>query len=210
MGGYGSGRSGGRPIAEQSLALSFDRGLHASLAALKRSGERAHFHTARWTMAGRERATCGLYLIQKQDGGALMVLSYTVNGTPRQQAIDIDWTPTPFGQRPWWRCPRCARRCLRLYNPGAGWFCRRCGDVTYLSSNESDKRLAYRRIMGLTVAPASASVSALILALRGYDRIRKKVERDFRRAGHGKPGRPPKHNQGKNGAGHKRHTAKKT
>ena len=44
--------------------------------------------------------------------------------------IDLAWTACAYGgQRPWWRCPRCQRRCALLYAAGerylagVAWAC---------------------------------------------------------------------------------------
>src|SRR5262245_47924924 len=150
MGGYGSGRTGYRPVNDQSLALPFDRQLHRTLAALRCSGQGVHFHILTWKLGGRQIAAVGVYVILRADGDASMVLSYLAGDESICEPITIVWTATPFGRRPWWQCPGCARRCARLYNPARRrWRCRQCYNVTYTSSNESDKRLAYSRLWGL-------------------------------------------------------------
>jgi hypothetical protein len=196
MGGYGSGRPGNRPIAEESLALPLDRHFLASIARLQRAGIGHAGHVLTWYRGDHKIAACGVAFYLPPDGHIGMVLSYSLNGDPRRQAITIDWTATPFGRRPWWQCPLCRRRCARLYNPqGHSWYCRRCWNVTYTSSNESDKRLAYGRcwdVLDQDVLGRAASTGALIMALRAHRRIEEKITRDRRRAGHGKPGRPRK------------------
>jgi hypothetical protein len=195
MGGYGSGRPGRRPVNDQSLALPFDRTFHRALAELRRAGSGIWFHVITWTIAGRQIATTGVYIIVQHNGDATMVLSYAADGEAIREVVAITWTPTPFGRRPWWRCPCCGRRCARIYNPhGPRWRCGRCCHITYTSSNESDKRLAYGRIWGaldlrdLDTQPTSA----LILALRGHRRVEDRWRRVERQARTGKPGRPRK------------------
>jgi hypothetical protein len=126
-----------------------------------------------------------------------MVLTYQCNGERMREVVPLDWTQTPFGWRPWWRCPRCHRRVLRLYNPdGPRWRCRICYNVTYTSSNESDKRLAYSRVWGVLDRDLNTmGTGALIQALRGHKRIEEKINRDIAYAQRhpGKPGRPRKH-----------------
>ena len=193
MGGYGSGRVGERPVNDESLMLPFDQGMHSMLGRVLRNGRRVARGTIRWSSGQRQIAACGVALIVRDDGSVLMVLSYSIDGETTHDPIRVVFTETPFGRRPWWVCPGCAGRCLRLYNTGGRlWRCRQCQNVTYRSSNESDKRLAYDRLMRVVERPAA--MDNLILALKGCDRIRAKIDRDRRAAERwarkGKPGRP--------------------
>lgn len=199
MGGFGSGRTGNRPVNDQSLALSFDRQLHKALDLLQRKGTGAQLRIITWSRAGRKIASIGVYILVRGAHDASMVLSYTSNSKSITEPIAVCWTRTPFGRRPWWACPGCGRRCARLYNPeGTRWRCRICYNVTYASSNESDKRLAYSRVWRLLQGARNfegMATGALIMTLRGHKRIEDKLNRDLRRAERhpGKPGRPRKH-----------------
>ncbi|MDT3677874.1 MAG: hypothetical protein ROZ64_03435 [Burkholderiaceae bacterium] len=63
-------------------------------------------------------------------------LSYTLNGAPVHQRIAIQRTPCNYGgSRPWFACPRCARRVGVLYLR-SGFACRRCSRVAYASQSE--------------------------------------------------------------------------
>ena len=54
-----------------------------------------------------------------------LTLRYASNGNPVNDEIEVERTPCHYGgTRPWFRCPRCARRCAVLYMRG-GWF--KCG-----------------------------------------------------------------------------------
>jgi hypothetical protein len=195
MGGYGSGRTGYRPVNDQSLALPFDRQFHRTLAVLRCQQRGIRFHVMTWRVGSRTIAQIGIYVILRADGDAYMVLSYMAGDESIREPIAIVWTATPFGRRPWWQCPGCARRCARLYNPaGRRWRCRQCYNVTYTSSNESDKRLAYARLWGLLDRDDldTMPTRALILALRGHKRLEERWRRDDRQFRRGKPGRPRK------------------
>lgn len=196
MGGYGSGRIGERPITDESLMLPFDQALHDMLGrALQRGkgGRGVSSSILRWSSGQHQIAACGVAIIVRDDGSVLMILSYSTGGETIHDPIAITFTETPFGRRPWWVCPGCAGRCLRLYNPGGRlWRCRRCQHVTYRSSNESDKRLAYDRLMHIIERP----MNNLLLAMKAHTRISARVDRDLRQAERwarkGKPGRPRK------------------
>ena len=62
-----------------------------------------------------------------------------------QQPVDpylVRWaitTPRYGGQRYWWLCPACGRRCAYLYG-GKIFACRRCHNLTYASAQSGDPR----------------------------------------------------------------------
>src|SRR6266511_1955575 len=117
MGGYGSGRSGWRPVNDNSLALSLDRAFNDVLTDLQRAGSGLRSNMLTWSRGGNKIATISVLTVVRGVRDADMVLSYTCNGESVRDVLTLDWTQTPFGWRPWWRCPRCKRRCSRLYNP---------------------------------------------------------------------------------------------
>lgn len=59
---------------------------------------------------------------------------------PELEGLDLDVTRPHFGgERRWFVCPRCRRRCGVLYQPaeGDGWACRRCHRLAYRSAQEA-------------------------------------------------------------------------
>lgn len=60
------------------------------------------------------------------------------------------WTCTAFGgQRQWWLCPSCDRRCAILYRRGAGplWGCRVCMGGRYASEHKSvEDRMIHKAV----------------------------------------------------------------
>lgn len=65
--------------------------------------------------------------------------TFTSEGHPRDVAerVAIVRTPCPYGgARPWFGCPRCARRVAVLYLRGGYFACRRCKRVAYSSQSE--------------------------------------------------------------------------
>ena len=53
-----------------------------------------------------------------------------------EQHVPFDFTPLHLGgQRQWFRCPRCHRRCLVLYG-GARFYCRKCYRLKYQTQSE--------------------------------------------------------------------------
>ncbi len=56
--------------------------------------------------------------------------------------VVITWTPVNLGgQRPWFLCPSCARRCAIIYRKGKGprWGCRICMKGRYASEHLSKR-----------------------------------------------------------------------
>ena len=53
-----------------------------------------------------------------------------------EQHVPFDFTRLKFGgQRQWFQCPRCYRRCLVLYG-GARFYCRKCQRLKYKTQSE--------------------------------------------------------------------------
>lgn len=58
-------------------------------------------------------------------------------GTGHSQPVAVDVSPCRFGgTRAWWRCPGCAKRCMRLHLVRGRWSCRRCARLAYPSQRE--------------------------------------------------------------------------
>lgn len=130
MGGYGSGRSTGRPRTGGCKA--FD------LARLKRKSGTGIFS---WSMAGEHMGSVGYRLTHDA-----LALFWTRDGEDREKRFALTYTPTPFGKRPWIVCG-CGRRCRILYSAGRGWSCRLCNNLGYQSQVE-DRGTRMRRKAG--------------------------------------------------------------
>ena len=147
MGGYGSGRRGNRPVAEQSLALPirrFRRDIAALVEHTKRGSAVYTQDRLVWTSGARyEVASIGYQLYYHGWPGVLVLhLQYSYHQEPVCDAISIEATPCNFGGlRYWFWCP-CGRRVGVVYSPGKYWRCRHCYNITYQSSNDSDPRVS--------------------------------------------------------------------
>ena len=169
MGGYGSGRPGSRPVAETSLALRIGS-LNTSIA-LTGKPSVTYAGIIRWTRASFEVAAIDYTLSYRGSDERWLVLRYHYCDEPVWDGIQLVSTrPNYGGQRWWFRCASCGRRCGVLYAPGRVWRCRTCWNVTYTSSNESDPRVSAMLRAGdlhaLKHGPDSANVGDLILALK--------------------------------------------
>lgn len=129
MGGYGSGRSGGRPTVEDGLTLDLYKLLRDGLIHKGPWGG-----TLRWTetRSGRHIASVGYQGHVGVDEGRLR-LTYTTtrsyDGTTHNSDywITLTSTPQPLGGRRWWFiCPRTAKLVSKLHlPPGAFTFASR-------------------------------------------------------------------------------------
>jgi hypothetical protein len=65
--------------------------------------------------------------------------------TPVTQTVRFDYTEVHFGgQRQWFLCPRCQRRCRIVYG-GSRFYCRKCYRLKYQSQAEDSAQRAITR-----------------------------------------------------------------
>jgi hypothetical protein len=130
MGGFGSGRRGGRPKSEQMKRLD--------LVSLRRKGYlNGSPMSISWSYGEQPMGSIGLqaladglrlfYSARQNDGEWLTV----------DEVVAYVWMPMRFGgRRQWFRCPGCADRCRILYG-GSRFRCRRCHRLSYSSQAEA-------------------------------------------------------------------------
>src|SRR4051794_8660732 len=109
MGGFGSGRYGGRPTVEDGLTLNLSKLFRDGLL---RPGQSSH-GTLTWTTVGTGKRVASIgYLAILDDERGRMRLQYTTtrwDGTKRNSDywIELATTPQPFGGWRWWFvCPK--------------------------------------------------------------------------------------------------------
>ena len=121
MGGYGSGRQGGRPTADASLRID--------LAWLLRTGRvRENQHlvgTLQWTCGGHNSGSISYQAIMHEPDRERLNLSYTNTrqGERRdeRQTVYLTHTVPNYGGKRWWMlCPVNGRRVGKLYLPPGG------------------------------------------------------------------------------------------
>ena len=138
MGGYGSGRRGGRETTDDYRRLDV-RELHR--AGVLVPGWRGGW---RWMRRGETRAEINIEVHE-----LAMMLRYTAtNGGERKDysyAVGLSWTGCNYGgRRPWFLCPCCGRRVAILYG-GAMFACRHCRRLAHESQRETAGDRAIRR-----------------------------------------------------------------
>lgn len=127
MGGFGSGRYGGRPTIEDARELNLGKLIRDGLL---QPGVRTGTITWRSVMTGEEVASIGYESDMREDRGE-MCLKYAVTRNGEHERVDhlirLEATPQPFGGRRWWFiCQRTGLRVGKLYLPaGATKFASR-------------------------------------------------------------------------------------
>ncbi len=154
MGGYGSGRSGGRATTDSGLTLSLPKLIRDGLFrpgcawggsivwTSTRTGERVG-SIGYQAQLGEEDGRVRLYYTTTRWGGERVASDYSVALTTTAQ---------PFGgRRWWWICPRTGRRVLKLHLPsGALTFAsRQAHRLAYKSQRETPYDRALRRAFRL-------------------------------------------------------------
>lgn len=155
MGGYGSGRSGGRPTVESSLTLNLPRLFNTGW--LKANTWTSG--TLRWSIVGtgEETASMGFEARLGEEEGDIRLRWTSTNpwsGEKRQceNRIMLTTSQQPFGGRRWWFvCPHTGRRAARLHLPsGANTFaCRNAYQLAYRSQRETARDRALSRAFAL-------------------------------------------------------------
>lgn len=137
MGGFGSGRQGYKPKAEDLRSIDANR--------LRKAGHLRDGHCGGWKW-WHDDVTTGS-ISTRCDHGQL-VLEFTVSGFAIDaerivQPIVIDWQPCHFGgYRAYFVCPAisggraCNRRVGKLFFGGRKFHCRHCLRVAYASQSE--------------------------------------------------------------------------
>jgi hypothetical protein len=101
-----------------------------------------------WTKWSRDDEETGSISFVAGDG--CITLKYRVRAhggdwESVEQRVPLDYTSPPYGgRRPWFLCPRCWRRCAKLYG-GARFYCRKCWGLTYQSQREDRSDRLMRR-----------------------------------------------------------------
>jgi hypothetical protein len=155
MGGYGSGRSGGRPTVEDSLTLDLQRLFKTGW--LKSSTQISGL--LRWTTVNtdRETASMGFQSEVREESGHVQLCWTSTDqrtGETRQceNRITLTTRPQPFGGRRWFFiCPRTGESATKLHLPsGACTFAsRKAYRLGYRSQRESPRDRSLSRAFDL-------------------------------------------------------------
>ena len=144
MGGFGSGRNGGKRCTDDMYCLDVRK---LNRMGLLIPGKRFNWQ---WTC---NDAVIGQIALRVQVDQ--VVLDYRNSNPVRNGGnwesmnypVRLEWTPcTLGGKRVWWRCPAfgCGRRVAVLYG-GRFFACRHCHELAYRCQRETDHDRAERR-----------------------------------------------------------------
>jgi hypothetical protein len=155
MGGYGSGRSGGRPTVDSGLTLDLQR-------LFKTGWLKARARTSgllRWTLVhtGEETASISFESDLGEVSGYVQLRWTSTNlrsGEKRQREnrITLTTSPQPFGGRRWFFvCPHTGENAKKLHlPPGADTFAsRKAYRLGYRSQRESPRERSLSRAFAL-------------------------------------------------------------
>ncbi|MEI7590824.1 MAG: hypothetical protein WCJ49_05885 [Deltaproteobacteria bacterium] len=139
MGGFNSGRQGGKKTTNQMNNLDIRR--------VQRAGrlKPGILCTWSWTRNIDSVSSINMYV-----GDDVVTLSYRITdqfGESRNYSypVMIEWTPCNYGgQRAWWVCPDCGRRVAVLFG-GRRYACRHCHDLAYKSTRTAPGSECYGR-----------------------------------------------------------------
>lgn len=147
MGGYGSGRSGGRPTSEAcgsfvlTTTLFARAGLRPGLKGaveLKWSGDDAPF-----PVSAAIDTTGSTYRFLE-----LAHAPRNQSAVPQRYQVRLETSPQRLGGVRWWfRCPQSGRRCTKLFLPRGGYrfWSRQAYELGYASQRESPQDRAQRQ-----------------------------------------------------------------
>lgn len=152
MGGYGSGRHGGRPIAEHCLRIDLAWMFREGLA---REGSQLA-GTIRWTCRGEPSGSIRYSALLSRPGEERLELNYvTGKGDASEnvkQTIRLTHTVPNYGGRRWWMiCPYRNIRVGKLYLPPGGdrFASRKAWRLGYQSQRDAPRDRPFERLFKL-------------------------------------------------------------
>jgi len=146
MGGFGSGRQGGKSKAEHCRKLDINKMLKEGCLKPGCGGG------WQWLEDGKKVANIRFYVEENQVTLNYRFRSYDSDWMDVEQPVPIIWTPCRYGgQRPYFCCPgvvsriHCGRRAIKLYSGGKYFLCRHCYNLAYSSQSETRADRLLRR-----------------------------------------------------------------
>lgn len=142
MGGYSSGKRGGRSTTDDMRPLDVRR--------LKREGLLTPGGSFGWNWTRNNETVARINIRVNSDSVYLSYQQSWRGGAWRYcgNTVLIDWTTCNYGgRRAWWRCPAagCGRRVAVLYSGRGAYTCRHCLGLAYRCQRETQTDLAARR-----------------------------------------------------------------
>jgi hypothetical protein len=143
MGGYGSGK-----YQSDQAKQTVEDGITLSIFKLCQEGT-IFWNSVIPRIGGLQAGKSCMWYCLHND---MLTLRYTFSSGPHAGrsvdcSIRISAThPNYGGQRLWWHCPECDRRCGKLYLAPAElhYLCRQCAQLTYQSTREMNRAKLWR------------------------------------------------------------------
>ncbi len=134
MGGYGSGRN----TVEDCRQLDINRFARDNLI------NHNPFVWAWWSDEGERKASINIY---PGPDGVRLTYTSTIHGEKKDldYFVPIVYARVGYGDRPYFLCPICGSRCLKLYLNSQYFTCRKCANLTYESTREKAPDRAMRK-----------------------------------------------------------------
>lgn len=174
-----------RPVAEEVLTLRFDRALRAMLVYDESPPQ---IVSRSWKHDGKPIALCQIRVVWAASSELAFEFRTQVGATTRVETVMIAWVPQRLGgRRAWWVCSGCQHRCAVLFHLLEGmWGCRRCYQITYQSSNMTDRRVTRmlrspNLVAALGTLHAGDAIGDLVLRQKASVVMRRRAQRDYRR-----------------------------
>jgi hypothetical protein len=151
-----------------------------------------------WSRGGEDKPSSSVsYRVTVGPNGGTLRLLYAIKSLNAEldYAVQLVTTPCHLGGVRWWfLCPltkngvACGRRVRKLFLSGEYFGCRRCHDLVYRSSQESDSRVyvalrsgAYLRgcdeIEGMSVSQLGFTLKVLTAGQKRLERLGKRLDR---------------------------------
>lgn len=154
MGGYGSGRQGGKPLAEEALRIDIAWMLREGLAeeGTLKSG------SLRWTCGGQPSGDVSYSCDMRDLESSVLELRFTVTrratGSAQSyvQRIRLSYTRPHLGGRRWWmHCPHDGRRVRKLFMPAGGdvFANRKAWGIAYRTQRQTKRDNLFERLFRL-------------------------------------------------------------
>jgi len=132
MGGFGSGKHGGKRTTGDMWALDIRK--------VQRAGRLAPGQSFNWQWSRNREPMANINILTDTDRVTLDYRTRDQGGEWQSMnyPVQLSWTSCNFGgQRAWWHCPAvgCGRRVAVLYG-GKVYACRHCQKLAYRSQRE--------------------------------------------------------------------------
>lgn len=139
MGGYGSGRWRiGKDVVEKCRTLDINR--------FAREGKLSS-SAFYWHWINEKEETSASIIVWPELNGIRLLYTYTCFGHKQDMdyLVPVVYIHVGYGERPYFLCPRCGARCLKLYMNSPYFICRTCANLAYNCQREKEADRLMRR-----------------------------------------------------------------